>query len=57
MGIAHCTPVENYGRLLETIYDRAWFREPAPEGAYEEPIYWMRTALLDCFVYDKQLPG
>ena len=48
---------KNYGRLLEEIYDQTWFREPAPENAREETICGMRTALLDCFVYDKQLPG
>ena len=48
---------ENYERLLEAIYDQTWFREPAPEGASEQTICWMRAALLDCFVYDKQLPG
>ena len=47
---------ENYGRLLEEIYGQTWFRKPAPENAREETICGMRTALLDCFVYDKQLP-
>ena len=46
---------KNYGRLLEAIYDQTWFREPAPKDAREHTIYWMRAALLDCFVYDKQL--
>ena len=48
---------ENYERLLEKIYNQTWFREPAPKDAHEETICWMRAALLDCFVYDKQLPG
>ena len=41
-----------YGRLLEAIYDRPWFREPAPKDERERTICWMRAALLDCFVYD-----
>ena len=40
---------KNYGRLLEVIYSRDWYREPAPES--ENTLSWMRAALLDCFVY------
>ena len=40
---------KNYGRLLEVIYSRDWYREPAPKS--ESTISWMRAALLDCFVY------
>ena len=38
---------KNYGRLLETIYNRDWYSEPAPRNARERTISWMRTALLD----------
>ena len=48
---------QNYGRLLEAIYARTWFREPAPQDTREQTICSMRAALLDCFVYDKQLSG
>ena len=47
----------NYERLLQRIYDQTWFREPDPRNAREETICRMRVALLDCFVYDDQLPG
>ena len=59
-GLARCigpnTPTalgtpKNYRNLLEEIYDRAWFREPAPQDAHEQEISSMRAALLDCFVY------
>ena len=48
---------DNYGHLLEAIYERPWFREPAPKDAGEQTICSMRAALLDCFVYDDQLAG
>ena len=48
---------KNYERLLQRIYDQTWFREPYPRNAREETICRMRAALLDCFVYDDQLPG
>lgn len=48
---------KNYGRLLEAIYNKTWFREPAPKDAREETICWMRAALLDCFVYDPKSPS
>ena len=47
----------NYGRLLATIYNQDWYSEPAPRNARERTISWMRTALLDCFVYDDQDSG
>ena len=47
----------NYGRLLEAIYDQTWFREPARVNSREETICWMRVALLDCFIYDPKLPS
>ena len=53
-GLATTTLAEpqNYGRLLETIYDLSWYREPTPQGEREKQICRMRAALLDCFVYD-----
>ena len=59
-GLAKCfgpdTPTalgvpNNYRILLEKIYDRTWFREPAPQDEREQEICSMRAALLDCFVY------
>ena len=41
----------NYGRLLERVYGKAWYRDPRPVDAREETIRWMRAALLDCFMY------
>ena len=43
---------KNYGQLLQRIYDQTWFRQPDPRNKREERIFWMRDALLDCFVYD-----
>ena len=40
---------KNYGHLLEVIYSQDWYRETDPET--ESTIWWMRAALLDCFVY------
>lgn len=42
----------SYGRLLEQVYDRAWYSDPRPVDAREETIRWMRAALIDCFVYE-----
>ena len=42
----------NYRKLLERIYGRTWFREPAPQDERGQDIWRMRAALLDCFVYD-----
>jgi len=44
----------NYRRLLTKIYNQEWYSEPTPRSARERAVYWMRTALLDCFVYDDQ---
>ena len=43
---------KNYRKLLERIYRRTWFREPAPQDERGQDIWRMRAALLDCFVYD-----
>lgn len=43
----------NYGRLLERVYSKAWYREPQITNAREQTIQWMRAALLDCFVYQR----
>ncbi|MCY4060105.1 MAG: phospholipase D family protein, partial [Gammaproteobacteria bacterium] len=42
----------SYGRLLERVYDRAWYSDPHPTNAREENIRWMRAALLDSFMYE-----
>ena len=47
----------NYARLLTAIYDQDWCRAPAPRNARERAISRIRTALLDCFVYDTQDAG
>ena len=44
----------NYRRLLEAVYDQDWYRDPVPSNGHERTISWMRTALLDCFVYDEK---
>ena len=44
----------NYSRLLTAIYNQRWCSEPTPRSARERRISRMRTALLDCFVYDEQ---
>lgn len=48
---------ENYRCLLESVYEQEWYREPAPSTAHEQSLYRMRTALLDCFVYDDESSG
>ena len=45
---------QNYSRLLTTIYDQEWHKEPTPRNARERAISRMRTALLDFFVYVDQ---
>ena len=45
---------QNYRRLLTTIYNQEWCREPTPRNARERAVSRMRTALLDCFVYKDQ---
>ena len=47
----------NYARLLTAIYNQNWCRRPAPRNARERAISRMRTALLDCFVYDTENAG
>lgn len=42
----------NYRRLLTAIYNQEWYSGPPPLGSHEQVIHSMRTALLDCFVYD-----
>ena len=41
----------NYARLLTTIYDQDWYKNPAPRNARERDISRIRAALLDAFVY------
>ena len=43
---------KNYNSLLKAIYRQGWYRNPSPTNANERSIAWMRTALLDCFVYE-----
>ena len=45
---------QNYRRLLTKIYNQEWYRAPAPRDEHERIISWMRTALLDSFVYAAQ---
>ena len=45
---------QNYRRLLTKIYNQEWYRVPAPRDEHERTISWMRTALLDSFVYAAQ---
>lgn len=48
---------QNYSRLLKAVYKQDWYRAPAPRNEDERTIFRMRTALLDCFVYDAQDSG
>ena len=43
--------VKNYERLLKWLYNQKWYRESEPQGERERAVWWMRAALLDCFVY------
>ena len=43
---------KNYQRILEKLYESAWFNEPTPKNSCEHAIWSMRAALIDCFVYD-----
>ncbi len=47
----------NYARLLTTIYDQDWYRNPAPANPRERAISRIRAALLDSFVYDTENAG
>ena len=47
----------NYARLLTTIYDQDWYRNPAPANPRERAISRKRAALLDSFVYDTEAAG
>ncbi len=44
----------NYSRLLTAVYSQQWCSEPTPRNGHERAVSSMRTALLDCFVYDEQ---
>ena len=44
----------NYSRLLTAVYSQQWCSEPTPRNGRERAFASMRTALLDCFVYDEQ---
>ena len=43
---------KNYQRLLENLYESAWFNESTPKNSYRHALWSMRAALIDCFVYD-----
>ncbi len=43
---------QNYGRVLEKIYNLKWFCDPTPYSENEEEIFRIRSALLDSFFYD-----
>ena len=45
---------QNYSRLLTAVYSQQWCSEPTPRNGRERAFASMRTALLDCFVYDEQ---
>jgi HKD family nuclease len=42
---------QNYPNLLRWLYDQQWYRAGEPSDAFEQIIWSMRAALIDCFVY------
>lgn len=42
---------DNYGGLLQWIYEQPWFNEHQPHDSLERVIWNCRVALLDAFVY------
>ncbi|MYC68420.1 MAG: hypothetical protein F4X12_19050 [Acidobacteriia bacterium] len=43
---------QNYGHLLEKIYNLKWYSDAIPISEQEREIFGMRSALLDSFFYD-----
>ena len=41
----------HYGRFLGQLYEEPWFDSKKPRRAFEQRLWSMRAALLDCFVY------
>ena len=41
----------HYGRFLGQLYEEPWFDSKKPGRAFEQRLWSMRAALLDCFVY------
>lgn len=41
----------HYSRFLGRLYEEPWFDSREPRGAFEQKLWSMRAALLDCFVY------
>ena len=44
---------DNYGGLLQWIYEQPWFNEHQPHDSLERVIWNCRVALLDAFVYEE----
>ena len=43
---------ENYGRLLQWLYDQPWYADGPPANEELVPIWRFRAALVDSFVYE-----
>ena len=44
---------DNYGELLNWVYDQPWFNSRQPDDPLEREIWKYRAALLDAFVYEE----
>lgn len=41
----------DYGKFLGRLYEEPWFDSEEPNDVFEQKLWSMRAALLDCFVY------
>ena len=42
---------DDYGTFLDRLYEEPWLDSEKPSDAFEQRLWSMRAALLDCFVY------
>lgn len=42
---------DDYGMFLDRLYEEQWFDSEKPSDVFEQRLWSMRAALLDCFVY------
>lgn len=47
--------IPNYIKLLQWMYERAWYTSPAPTYPWEKSIWDKRAAIVDAFVYDYRI--
>ena len=50
--LAPTTLGENYGQLLQNLYNKRWYRGRPGRSRKEQELWNMRAALVDSFVYD-----